>query len=487
MLQKKKLILVEKKHLLGLIAVIGVVSALWCQSFVSLADSTGTVKADSANIRAKADTNSEVVGSAAHGMKVSIKNEVQDSSGTLWYEVYVDANTTGYIRSDLVDKADGNSGSQSDGNTTSPSTQAESSASGASVDPDTVLDAQYATVSPEVIIVRTAPSTNEAVVDRLNRDAQVIISGESAGSDGKTWFYVTFTGTGDVERSGYIRSDLLSRGDMVPVPEEVTPEPQETVPEPEEPVNSDYKLTYEPSGDGSGTYEWYLYDYTIGDGQHDKYRVSDLMTVTKQRSEMDAKDAKTLVRQRVAIVILIVLLVALVVAAVIMALKLREVYYEDYEDEDEEEEEQSSQRRRRTQEAEDDSTKRRRRTEEGEEVSARSRRRAEESDDGSAKRRRRAEENDDGSAKRRRRAEESDDSSARRRRRMEESEEESERSARRRSARDERESGVREVEYREDDAGSATVKTAPKRKAKNFLLDDDEFEFEFLNMDDKGM
>ena len=479
MLRKKRLISVGKKHFLGLIAVAGVISALWCQSFVSLADSTGTVTADSVNIRAKADTNSEVVGSAAHGKKVSIKNEIQDSSGTLWYEVYVDSNTTGYIRSDLVEKADGDSGSQGDGNT------ASSSASGASVDPETVLDAQYATVSPEVIIVRTAPSTNEAVVDRLNRDAQVIISGESAGSDGKTWFYVTFIGTGDVERSGYIRSDLLSRGEMVPVPEEVIPEPQETEPEPEEPVNSDYKLTYEPNVDGSGTYEWYLYDYTSGDGN--RYRVSDLMTVTKQRSEMDAADAKTLVRQRAAIVILIVLLAAMIVVVVIMALKLRDVYYEDYEDEDEEEEEQSSQRRRRTQEAEDDSTKRRRRTEESEEPSERRRRRTEENEDGSARRRRRTEESEDSSARRRRRTEESEDSSARRRRRMEESGEDAERSARRKSARDEGESGVQEVEYREDDAGSATVKTAPKRKAKNFLLDDDEFEFEFLNMDDKGL
>ena len=49
---------------------------------------------------------------------------------------------------------------------------------------------------------------------------------------------------------------------------------------------------------------------------------------------------------------------------------------------------------------------------------------------------------------------------------------------------DERENDVREVEYRDDEAGSAAVKTAPKRKAKNFLLDD-EFEFEFLNMEDK--
>ena len=31
------------------------------------------------------------------------------------------------------------------------------------------------------------------------------------------------------------------------------------------------------------------------------------------------------------------------------------------------------------------------------------------------------------------------------------------------------------------------VKKAAPRKAQNFLLDDDEFEFEFLNMDDKDL
>ena len=41
----------------------------------------------------------------------------------------------------------------------------------------------------------------------------------------------------------------------------------------------------------------------------------------------------------------------------------------------------------------------------------------------------------------------------------------------------------REVSYEEDDA--APVKTQPKRKAKNFMVDDD-FEFEFLNMKDSG-
>lgn len=451
MIQKKRRITAGKHYLLGLMTAVGIVLALGCQSFVSLADSTGTVTADSANIRKSADAGSEVIGSAAHGATVSIRDEVQDSSGTLWYQVYVDANTTGYIRADLVEKTGGDAGSSGDGG------QPTSSASGASVDPDTWLDAQYAVITAEKVNVRTAPATNEAVVDRLARDAQVVIGGETNASDGKKWYYVTFTGTGDAERSGYIRSDLLSLGEMVPVPEEVTPEPQETEPEPETSSAWDYELVREPTAEG--TDEYFIWDYTEPSNPK-KYPLLRLMEVTKERSDNDAADAKTLVRQRIAIVALVILLVLAIVAVVIMALKLRDVYYEDYEDEEEEEqEEQPVQRRRRSGEAEETDSQRQRRTREDEES-------------GSTQRRRRSENADE-------------DAAARRRRRTEEEDVKAGRTARRRADRSDRETGVREVEYREGEAGSATVQTTQKRKAKNFLMDDDEFEFEFLNMEDK--
>lgn len=446
MVQKKRRITAGKYHLLGLITAAAVISVMWQQSFVSLADSTGTVIVDSAKIREKADTSSEVIGSASSGKTISIKSEVQDASGTLWYEVYVDANTTGYIRSDLVEKKNGGDGSQtaSQGNAGT-----ESGASGATEEPGTVLDAQYAVVTAEAIKVRTTPSTSAVVVDRLSKDAQVIVSGQSDGNDGKIWYYVTFTGTNGAERTGYIRSDLLSLGDMVPAPEEEEiPAPQENAPEPEIPVNNDYELTYEQNVDGSGTLEWYVYDYSDKESpnQFKRYRLLDLMEATKQRSENDAADAKALVRQRVAIVILSVLMAALITLVILMALKLRDVYYEEYEDEEEEQEQDAAQRRRRT--------------EKTEEVSAQRRRRAEESGEDSTQRRHREKEAEDNSAQRRRRTEGTEEATARRRRRMEDA---------------------------DDEAGQDPVNTVQKRKSKNFLLDDDEFEFEFLNMDDKGL
>lgn len=470
MVQKKRRISAGRKYFFGLIAAIGVVSVLWCQSFVSLADSTGTVKADSANIREKADTNSDVIGSASGGTTVSIKDEVQDSSGTLWYQVYVNANTTGYIRADLVDKVGGDSGnssSQGDGGQTASQgdSQSGSSASGALEEPDNVMDAQYAVITAEKVIVRTAPSTNEGVVDRLVKDNQVIVSGQSNGNDGMLWYYVTFTGTNDAQRTGFIRSDLLSLGEMVPVPEEETPEPETAVTEPETPVNNEYELTHELTPDGS--YVWYLYDYTE-EGKPSHYLVSDLMRVTRNRSESEAEDAKTLVRQRVAIVVLSILVVISIALAVVMALKLRDVYYEEYEDEDEEEQEEAPQKRKnRADEADETSVKRKNRTGEEEETTTR-------------RRRSRADEEEEAPTRRRRsRADEEEEAPARRRRGHVDEEE----TTQRRRRTDEGEKRRRRME--EEEAEQRPAGNSQKRKTKNFLLDDDEFEFEFLSMEDK--
>ncbi len=53
-----------------------------------------------------------------------------------------------------------------------------------------------------------------------------------------------------------------------------------------------------------------------------------------------------------------------------------------------------------------------------------------------------------------------------------------------------RERAVRQEPAEEPELQAAErrpVKKAAPRKAQNFLLDDDEFEFEFLNMDDKDL
>lgn len=416
----------------------------------SQAAETGKIKVGSAIIRESADTNSAPVATSSQGTVVTINKEVTDAAGTVWYEIQVDANTIGYARSDLVEKEGGSDNGQSDG----AQTNNAGFAPGAETGPETAMDAQYATIKVRAAKIRTAASTSKGVVDSIPEGHQVVISGQTNGSD-KPWYYITFTGTDGTEKSGYVRSDLVTLGDMVPVqapeepePEEVTPEPE---PEPEPEVRDEYELLYEPNADGN--YEWYLHDYT-GESET-KQSVREILDTVHALDVNQSIDAKTVSKQRIIIIVLLGIIVLLAVVLTIMVFKLRDASYED-DDDDEEDEEEEDRRREAA---------RRRRTEREEAPAAR--RRAPEQ--GRAPGARRPEEGGRSSDSRR-------SQSAGRPtdgRRPADGRRPSERS---------RQMPDREVRYEED---APPVRTGTKRKARNFMMDDDEFEFEFLNMKDK--
>ncbi|MCM1038026.1 MAG: SH3 domain-containing protein [Roseburia sp.] len=332
--------------------------------------------------------------------------------------------------------------------------QATGTASGAEIPAETPMDAQYAAIKVEVAKVRSGASTSNAVVDSLPQNTTVIISGQTAGSD-KPWYYITFTGTDGTEKTGYVRSDLVNLGEMVPAPEPVEePQPEEPVetvePQPEPVQNADYELVYKMND--AGEYVWYLYDRTSGETYQQELEA--VLNAAHAQSLNNALDAKTVVKQRIVIIVLAVIIVLLGIAVGVMIFKLRDVYYEDYEDEDDEDEEEEDDRRRES----------RRREDRGREDRGREERRRDERGREERGRESRSRE-DDKDAPRRKSAPRDDRQPAPRKRTS-----------------DSGRMPAREVSYEEDDA---QVKTQPKRKAKNFMVDDD-FEFEFLNMKDGG-
>lgn len=432
------------RHTWKTVAVFGTAAFLaWCNPIVSLAEATGTVLPNSVNIRKQPDQESEVIGSSTVGKEISIRGKV-DASGITWYQVYVDANTMGYVRADMIEKkGDGDiptvsvaaesqtaqapEDGEADAQESSDAGSAGGSEGGAQVEAQETMDLQYASTKVQAK-VRPDPSTSNNPVDSLAPDTQVVVSGKSEGSDSKTWYFVTFTGANGSERTGFIRSDLLELGEMLPVEEEPEEEPVE---EPEEPAaapRNDYELKIET--DSEGVEQWYIYDNITGQ----KQKLVPLLESSYSQSLDDKDDTDSIVKQRIVIVVLAVLLAVLVIVTVIMAFKLRDAYYEDYEDEDEEDEEPSNERTpvKRTAERERESGRRTSLEEE-----RRSRRREEENGAG--------------------------------------------------AERQERGRREREVTYRDEPDTEEAVRPARARKAKNFLLDDDEFEFEFLNMDDKDL
>lgn len=427
--------------------------------FMSQAAGTGKIKVGSAIIRQSADTNSEPVATSSQGTVVTINNEVTDSAGNVWYEIQVDANKIGYVRSDLVEKEGGSDASTD----AAQQTGNAGFAPGAETGPEAPLDAQYATIKVRAAKIRTGASTSKGTVDSLPSGHQVIISGQTTGSD-KLWYYVTFTGTDGTEKSGYVRSDLVTLGDMVPVqaPEE---QPQEEVQpeyveEPQPEVQDDYELVYQPNSEGE--YEWYLRDRT-GEQTYDR-NLKEILDVVYALDVNESIDAKTISKQRIIIIALIGVIVLLAVVVTILVFKLRDASYEDDDDEEEEDEEEDDRRRgreepvRRRREEREEPPEGKRRTSEGRQTGARR---------SDAKR-----QEDTGRLSEGRRSQGAGRSSDARRS-----------SDAKRTSDSRRSMPEREVRYEED--VDVPVKTGTKRKAKNFMMDDDEFEFEFLNMKDK--
>lgn len=441
----------------GIVLLAAALFLLWGNPIISRAEAKGVVIPHSVNIRKTPEQGSEVIGSSTAGKEIDIRGQIE-SGGILWYQVYINADTMGYVRADMIEKkgdgtiptvsvaAQGSEGQSSDagGDGGEQTSQATVSEGGAQVEAQEAMDLQYASTNVQAK-VRPDPSTSNPHVDSLTPGTQVVVSGKSVGSDSKTWYYVTFTGSNGSERTGYIRSDLLDLGEMLPVEEPPVEAPAEEPQEPDEPqVRNDYELKIETDSDGVAT--WYLYNNIKGE----KEPLLPLLESMSSQSVDDEKGTGAIVKQRIVIVVLSVLLALLAAVVVVLAFKLRDTYYED------DEEEEDTRRSVRRESAGRDERRAARRESAGEEQ------------DGG----RRTAGNEERAARHRTAAVEGEP-----RRREGQSRGTDRQEGRRRE---------REVSY-EEDVSTQAVRPVPRRKAKNFLLDDDEFEFEFLNMDDKDL
>lgn len=151
-----------------------------------------TVSVPNAIIRASADKSSERIGSVAEGGTVDIIGETTGADGRTWYQVYMDANTTGYVRSDLVKKT---------GRTTGDAAGTSDASAGAV--------GRTATIKSNNTSIRAGASTSNEKIVSANSGTVVNIVGEENGSDGMKWYQISFT-YNDSEKTGYIRSDLVT-------------------------------------------------------------------------------------------------------------------------------------------------------------------------------------------------------------------------------------------------------------------------------------
>lgn len=294
-------------------------------AIVSHAKSQGRVTAASVNIRKEPSTSSEVVGSTEKDKIIDINNQVTGSDGKIWYQTFVNSETLGYIRSDLVEIIDGGTPPTvtppeptSDG-TTTPSTTTPSGSVEA-------LNPVSATVKGgNSVRIRSGASTSSDIVTIVSNGLVLTVKGRSSDSSGKVWYQVSFSDNGS-EVEGFIREDFVTvSGELTPYVEEpaVDDPPVDDEPDPVEPEPVDNTKDIDTKLiDG----EWYLLDY----GQNKQYKIQDLFDSADVNANAYKDEHKKAETEKVIIIILIFLLVAAASGIAMLVFKIKDMSDDAY-------------------------------------------------------------------------------------------------------------------------------------------------------------
>ena len=385
------------------------------------------INEDSIRIRSEASTNGEVVETGTKGSKFEIIEEVSAGDGFTWYKIKVNDSKTGYVRGDLV-KVE----------------QTENTATSNAPTTANAMAETYATINgTSSVNIRSGAGTGYAKVGALDGGTTLILMGEADDSSGNKWYQMRCEEKG-VE--GYIRSDFVTLGEPVVPPEEAVEGegiegeemPEEPVEvEPVEPEHNDYEIVYTEDDSGLSTY--YMYDHV----NNTRQKVSDIFNAISTLNENYEEAANDLSTYKILAIVFGGLAVIFLILMVVFMLKARngeDDYYYDYDDdEDEDEEEDEAPRRSRVA-----------RSSSADSTQAASRQGMQRQGTASAQ----------GSASRQGTAPRQGTSS--------------------------RVSASSQNGYAQRKPASESTDSQHRpRRSQNFLTDDDEFEFEFLNMDDK--
>lgn len=299
-------------------------------AIVGHADSSGKVTASSANIRKEPSTSSDSVGSALQDAVVNVKGQITGSDGLIWYQV-TDGTITGYIRSDLMTITDGSTPSTIVSSTTSStsSTPTTSTPDETLVEVAAVEPVEGTVSSSTRVRVRQNASTTSRIVNTAGSGTKLTIIGQAVGTDGMDWLQVSMT-SGGSEIKGFVQARFVSvSGELVPAgtsPETPGDSEQPGAEEPEPNVFKDWDTYYEEG-------KWHLIDNT----SNKSWDIENMFaTVEKNKETLESLNDsnKSLQIWRI---VLVMLLIILATVLTLMIFKLKDMSDAAYFDEVEKE------------------------------------------------------------------------------------------------------------------------------------------------------
>ena len=277
-----------------------------------------------AKIRESADTASTMVGGAEKDKTIPVLGQTQGADGYTWYQVQVNDTTTGYVRADLVEVsgdipavgAGGETGGEGEGG-------------GESAPPVEVTQVNpvNANVSGDNVEIRDTASLSGQVLGTVPGDTVVTVTGYLTDAENITWYQVSYI-SGETQVSGFLISDNCE------LSEDLTPMGQEPpeAPEPAEPAPTQEPSPYELVENNG---RWLIVDNVNDPGNG--YPVDELFA-NVQKNAQAYRDSEVKVKnQKIIIIVLVFLLVAAVAGIAFLVFKIREMmdsaYFNEVENE----------------------------------------------------------------------------------------------------------------------------------------------------------
>ncbi|HKM33303.1 MAG TPA: SH3 domain-containing protein, partial [Lachnospiraceae bacterium] len=285
----------------------------------------GVVQASSANIRSSADPGSTILASVLKGDKLTIKEQATGTDGKTWYKVFIDGNTLGYVRSDLLSTTENVPVSTTTTTTTTPEVTPATNNDSSSLNTNVTVNTEgvssvqpvSGSVAKDQVRVRADNTTSAGIVTTIKKDVVFTVNGTKTNATNEIWYLVNCVVNG-TDVTGYIRSDFVTlTGDLLPVeetPVETTETSEETVPVEEVEVPKDYETRQEDD-------VWYLVDNVASA----KYQISKLITTAQQNATDLISAQKKISKQNVIIVVLTIILVVMALGITLLIFKIKDL------------------------------------------------------------------------------------------------------------------------------------------------------------------
>ena len=242
-------------------------------------------------LRQNPDNSSGQIKELSDGQSVIVNNELEGSDGATWYQILLENGTVlGYVPANTITISSGSSttnGTAGSGTTTTMQTVTKTKKVGKVTSTNAIRMREQATTS------------SEQIASMLPNDTFDVLS-EVTAADGYVWYEAEFDDKGTIKK-GYVRSDLVKVEEVTYEEQIPVDVPATTTPSDPGDTGAPYSITSQTNAEG--TTVWYLMDNQTGEAKE----ITSLLATPQTKTGGSA--------YKVIVIILLVLLILTAAAA----------------------------------------------------------------------------------------------------------------------------------------------------------------------------